>query len=209
MGQNREDVCLPKWRCPRVLHQKYPCNKMVTTLPSPPAMPESGHGQGNPCQGDLVKVVSIQKDGNWYVVRFWKDVEGQEKRQRVREKICPISGLGKLSASERERKAKEIIVASGADSMEHFEKVVLSIHGITFREPAAIWLNQVKDRKRKPLAPSTVENWESHLEKWINPNIGDLPLGAVNNLAMKELVVKMVASGELGPKSVENYTHRS
>jgi integrase len=97
-------------------------------------------------------------------------------------------------------------VASGADSMEHFEKVVLSIHGITFREPAAIWLNQVKDRKRKPLAPSTVENWESHLEKWINPNIGDLPLGAVNNLAMKELVVKMVASGELGPKSVENYT---
>ena len=149
---------------------------------------------------------SIQKDGNWYVVRFWKDVEGQEKRQRVREKICPISGLGKLSASERERKAKEIIVASGADSMEHFEKVVLSIHGITFREQAAIWLNQVKDRKRKPLAPSTVENWESHLEKWINPNIGDLPLGAVNNLAMKELVVKMVASGELGPKSVENYT---
>src|SRR5258708_23445385 len=50
----------------------------------------------------------IQKDGNWYVVRFWKDVAGQEKRQRVREKICPSSGPGKLSASGRKHKAKEI-----------------------------------------------------------------------------------------------------
>lgn len=149
---------------------------------------------------------SIQEDGNWYVVRFWKDVAGQEKRQRVREKICPISGPGKLSASERERKAKEIVAASGADSVEHFEKVVQSIHGITFREQAVTWLNQIKTRKRKPVAPSTVENWESHLEKWINPNIGDTPLDAINNLAMKHLVAKMVASGELGPKSIGNYS---
>src|SRR6266436_4567617 len=62
----------------------------------------------------------IQEDGNWYIVRYWKDVTGQEKRQRVREKICPISGPGKLSVSERERKAKKIIAASGADSVEHF-----------------------------------------------------------------------------------------
>jgi integrase len=44
------------------------------------------------------------------------------------------------------------------------------------------------------------------LEKWINANIGDTPLDAVNNLAMKELVAKMVASGDLGPKSIGNYT---
>jgi hypothetical protein len=53
----------------------------------------------------------IQQDGKWYVVRFWKDVAGQEKRQRVRERICPISGPGKLSASERKRRAKEVIAA--------------------------------------------------------------------------------------------------
>ena len=41
------------------------------------------------------------------MVRYWKDVAGEEKRQRVYAKICPISGPGKLSASERERKAKE------------------------------------------------------------------------------------------------------
>src|SRR5580704_19652680 len=66
----------------------------------------------------------IQEDGNWYVVRFWKDVAGQQKRKRVRERICPTSGAGKLSASERKRRAKEIIEASGADTVEYFEKIV-------------------------------------------------------------------------------------
>ena len=100
----------------------------------------------------------IQEDGNWYVVRFWKDVAGQEKRQRVRERICPISGPGKLSASERKRKAKEIIAASGADTAEHFEKVVQSKHGITFREQAKTWLDQVQNRKRKPGGSVHVRN---------------------------------------------------
>src|SRR5712664_4967835 len=88
----------------------------------------------------------IQKDGNWYVVRFWKDVAGQEKRQRVYERICPVSGPGKLSASERERKAKEIIAVSGVDTVEHFEKVVQSNHGVTFREQAKVWLESSKTR---------------------------------------------------------------
>src|ERR1700688_1013839 len=89
----------------------------------------------------------IQEDGNWYVVRFWKDVEGQEKRQRVREKICPISGLGKLSASGRKHKAKEIIAASGADTVEHFEKGVRSNHDITFRKHPDFGLTKMKTRK--------------------------------------------------------------
>ncbi len=41
---------------------------------------------------------SIQKEGNWYVVRYWKDVAGEEKRQRVYAKICPISGCMQKSA---------------------------------------------------------------------------------------------------------------
>ena len=149
---------------------------------------------------------SIQKEGKWYVVRWWMDVERQEKRERKYARICPVSGPGKLSASERERKSKEIIAASGADSVEHFERVVRSDHGITFREQAAIWLDYIRNRKRKPVAPSTLSNWKRTLDNWLNPNIGDMPLDAVNNLAMKQLVATMVASGELSPKSIGNYT---
>jgi integrase len=146
-----------------------------------------------------------QIDGNWYVVRFWKDVVGQEKRRRAREKICPVSGPGKLSASERQRKAKEIIAASGADSAEHFNKVVRAIHGTTFREQAEIWLHQVKNRKRKPVAPSTLATWECALENWIYPNIGDTPLESINNLVVKNLVTTMVDSGKLGASAIRAY----
>jgi integrase len=132
-------------------------------------------------------------------------VVGQEKRQRVREKICPNSGPGKLSASERKRKAKEIIAASGADTVEHFTKVVQSFQGVTFREQAAMWLDLMRNRKRKPVAPATVETWESALDKWVNPNLGDMPLDSVNNLAMKQLVANMLVGG-LAPKSISNYT---
>ncbi len=109
-------------------------------------------------------------------------------------------------ASERERKAKEIIAASGADSVEYFERVVRSNQVITFREQAAIWLDYMRNRKRKPVAQSTLSDWERTLDNWLNPNIGDMPLDAVNNLAMKQLVTTMVASRKLGPKSIGNYT---
>jgi integrase len=148
----------------------------------------------------------IQEDGNWYIVRFWKDVAGQEKRQRVREKICPIYGPGKLSASERKHKAKEIIAASGADTTEHFERVVCGNHGITFREQAEIWLEQMKNRKRKPVAPSTLSTWESCLENWLNPNIGHMPIGNVKNLSLKNLGIKMVEGG-LGESAIRSYTN--
>src|SRR5712691_1577429 len=149
---------------------------------------------------------SIQQDGKWYVIRFWKDVAGQEKRQRVRERICPISGPGKLSASERKRKAKEIIAASGVDTVEYFEKVVRSNHGITFREQAAVWLTQIKNRKRKPVAPSTLENWERCLRNWLNPNIGDMPLDSIGNLALRNLGATMVKGG-LGASAIRSYTN--
>lgn len=148
----------------------------------------------------------IQEDGKWYVVRFWKDIAGHEKRQRIRERICPISGPAKLSASERKRRAKEIIEASGADTAEHFERVVRSNHGITFREQAEIWLEQMKNRKRKPVAPSTLTTWECCLANWLNPNIGHMPLDNIKNLALKNLGIRMIEGG-LGESAIRSYTN--
>ncbi len=146
-----------------------------------------------------------EKSGKWYVVRFWIDVPGQEDRKLVRARICPISGPGALSATERLRKRKEIIAASGADSEENFKKVVEQQKpGVTFREQAARWLNQMRNRKRSPVAPSTIEWWGSCLDNWLNPNIGDVPLAAVNNTCLKKLVEEMVTRG-LSPKTIKSY----
>src|SRR5215472_13134486 len=84
----------------------------------------------------------IEQSGRWFVVRFWKDIPGQEKRMHVRERVCPISGPGLLSKSERKRKAREIIQASGADSTEYFNSIVKREAGVTFREQSETWLQQ-------------------------------------------------------------------
>jgi integrase len=147
----------------------------------------------------------IEKSGRWFVVRFWKDIAGQEKRVHVRERICPISGTGCLSKTERKRKARQIIQASGADSAEYFAAVVRpNPTGVTFREQSKIWLEQSQNRKRNPIGESYAVTIQGALDKWILPVIEDLPLGNVDNLTLKPLVDKMSAAG-LSARTVNKY----
>jgi integrase len=145
----------------------------------------------------------VEKHGNAFYVRFRIDVPGQQKRKYERVRICPVRGLGKMTASERKRRAKQIIAESGADTEHHFRKVEAINLGVTFRQQATWFLEHVKKRKRKPIKPATATSWKSHLT-WINPLLGDMPLASVNNLALKELVCKMAEAG-FTPKTMRNY----
>lgn len=76
-------------------------------------------------------------------------------------------------------------------------------HGKTFRQQAEWWLNHVQTRKRKPIKPATAAGFESYLNKWLRPNLGDLPVSSVNNLAVRGLVTKMTDAG-MSAKMVNN-----
>jgi integrase len=141
--------------------------------------------------------------GGWYHVRFRIDVAGQEKRVYVSRPICPVSGPGSLKKPERLRRRKEMIAASGADTEERFNAVEAFNHGTTFCKQAEWWLNHVQERKRKPVRPATVAGFTSYLRKWLNPNLGDVPLSSVNNSMIKGLVTKMAAA-RLSPKMIHN-----
>ena len=98
----------------------------------------------------------IEASGKWWVVRWWMDVAGQEARRHMRAKVCPISGPGHLSKSERERRAREIVAESGADTLEHFDKVVKQ--------------TRVSHSANKQNGGSTISNVvsanQSHLQHW-------------------------------------------
>ena len=117
--------------------------------------------------------------------------------------ICPISGPGSLTKPERLKLRKEIIAASGADTEEHFYKIEAFNHGVTFRKQAEWWLHHVQTRKRKPIKPATALGFTSYLNKWLYPNLGDLPLSSVNNPVVKRLVATMTKVG-VSPKMVSN-----
>jgi integrase len=146
----------------------------------------------------------IEQSGKWWVVRWWMDVPGQVERTHKRAKICPVSGPGSLSRSARERRASEIIAESGADTEKRFNEVVKQNTGVTFREQSVIWMDRMRTRKRKPVADSTLENWELILRERLIPQMGDLPLSTVNNLTLKNLVSKM-SDEDLSPATIVKY----
>jgi integrase len=147
----------------------------------------------------------IEASGRWFVVRFWKDLEGQDKRVLIRERICPIAGPGSMNRSERERRAKEIIAESEVDTAQYFNRVVKQQFGVTFKEQSKLWLHQSQVRRRKPIRATTVPTIQGALEKWILPEIGDLPLSETARYpAMKALVAKMNTGG-LSAQTVNAY----
>jgi integrase len=147
----------------------------------------------------------IEKSGRWFVVRFWRDIPGQEQRAHLRERVCPISGPGLLSKSERRRRAREIIQASGADSVEYFNEVMKQGTGVTFREQSVIWMQRSVSRKRNPICSTTAEDNQRALDNWILPELGELPLFETAKYPpMKRLVEKM-NSAELSAKTINNY----
>ena len=74
-----------------------------------------------------------------------------------------------------------------------------------FRAQAAKWIESLPTRRRKPVKPATVANWQHALDKWVLPTLGDKFLGDVSNGALRELVEKMAAVG-LSAKTIVNYS---
>jgi integrase len=146
----------------------------------------------------------VEKKGNAFYVRFRIDVQGQENRAYTSVRICPVSGPGSMTKSERARRAREIIAESGADSPELFNRVQVVNLGVTFRQQAEWWLRYMQKRKRKPVKPATMKGWENCLKKWLNPNLGAMPVADINNRTLKELVSKMTDAG-LSPQTLHTY----
>jgi integrase len=141
--------------------------------------------------------------GNWYRVRWRLDVEGQEKRINMNEKVAPAvfdrNGNPKPPSMDALRRARDIVEKSGANSEEHFNRIVLG--EITFRNQAENYLYWVRTRDREPLKDTS--SLEAALNKWILPKVGDLPLRNVHNITVKPLVNTMKRS--LSARTVNKY----
>ena len=141
--------------------------------------------------------------GNWYRVRWRMDVEGQQKRINMNEKVAPVvfdrSGKPKPPSSDVLRRARGIVEKSGANSEERFNRVVLGES--TFRDQAKTYLQWVQTRDREPIKDAS--SIEAALNKWILPAIGDLPLADIHNITVKPLVDRMKKA--LAARTVNKY----
>lgn len=137
------------------------------------------------------------------------DIPGQPKRTYKSVRICPVSGPESLNKFEQKRRVKEISAEFGANSEAVLKEAEAVNLGTTFKQQAERWLQTVQTRKRNPIKPRSADTWTGYI-KFINQQIGEMPLSGVNNLAVKNLVAQMAAEQKNGrrrfaPKSITNY----
>ncbi|MGH9690352.1 MAG: tyrosine-type recombinase/integrase [Candidatus Acidiferrales bacterium] len=89
------------------------------------------------------------------------------------------------------------------NSQDYLKKVVAQETGTTFRAQSILWVSNCRRRKRKPIKPVTLVNWQSYLENHILPVLGSQPIPEVNNASMKKLVEVLIGKG-LSPSSIRN-----
>jgi integrase len=106
-----------------------------------------------------------------------------------------------LCKTERKRKRLEIVAQYNSE--DYLRKVTAEETGNTFRAQSIRWMFKCKSRKRKPMKPVTLLNWQSYLDNHVLPVLGDQPIAEVNNASMKKLVQALVDKG-LSPASIKN-----
>jgi integrase len=128
-------------------------------------------------------------------LRFWKDIPGQLESKR---EVIPLGFF--LSLTEARRKADDELLRLGINSTQQFKEATCLT---TFNQQGEWWLKSRKERKRKPLERTTIDNRRYALDKWIYPTLGKCTLGQINNRTLKELVNNMAE--KLAPSSIRDY----
>jgi integrase len=128
--------------------------------------------------------------------RYYVDIPGCERKRRtVVLGICPSRSVAK-------RKLLEHIEREGINSKSTFAETTTP--AMSFRVQSQRWIAAMPTRRRRPVKPATIVGWQSALDQWILPTLGDRLLSEVSNGALRELIEKMV-SGGLAPKTIVNY----
>ena len=149
------------------------------------------------------QVGRVELKANAWRGRYREDVPGRDRRVYKSVHIAPTRGPGAINKSEAQRRLMEIIAESGVNKDVTLRKYEAASLTTTFREQAERWIAAIQVRKRKPVKPHTVMTWKAALKR-LYEQIGDMPLSAVDNLAVRDNVVQPMSEDGFAPKTISN-----
>jgi integrase len=134
--------------------------------------------------------------------RYWEDVNsGPRCRKTVPLGRCRTKTIAR-------QKLRGYLAENKINDVETFQRTTAP--SLTFSQQAKVWLESLRSRRRRPLKPASIENYEHYLNKRLLPLFGDLPLSEIGNSALKRLVDKMSAEkppsgNNIAAKTIVNY----
>ena len=149
---------------------------------------------------------TVVRKGQMWHGRYYVDVPGVEERRRT---SIPLGSVTTMKKTEAKRKLRAILQEMGLNDDTHLEQIDSAASVKTFASEAAWW----KENRLSLFKPSCQETMGSHLDKYLIPNFGSLPMGAIDerrvqefiaNLSRTEYATSKGRQKKLSPKSIRN-----
>jgi integrase len=146
----------------------------------------------------------VVRKGQMWHGRYYVDVPGEETRRRA---SVPLGSIHTLRKSEAKRKLRTLLEQMGLNEDTHLERTETAVK--TFAAEAEWW----RENRLSIFKPSTQGTMGSHLDKYLIPRFGSLPLSAVDERRVQEFIADLRrtehiwpngVSRKLSPKSIRN-----
>ena len=147
---------------------------------------------------------TVVRKGQMWHGRFYVDVPGKENRRKV---SVPLGSIHTMKKPEAKRKLRAHLEEMGLNEDSHLERSEAGAR--TFGSEAAWW----KENRLPIFKPSCQETMGSHLEEYLLPRFGSLPLAAIDERRVQEFIAALTRMEyiwpngirkKLSPKSIRN-----
>jgi integrase len=134
----------------------------------------------------------VVKKGNVWHGRYYVDLKDRRKRLSV-----PIGSVDQFTKPQAKRKLRDLLEQSGVNTEAHLLQAINVAR--TFEQESTWW----RQNKLSLFKPSCQETMGSHVDKYLLPRLGQLPIEAVDERRAQEFVADLNRT-ELSPKSIRN-----
>jgi integrase len=147
---------------------------------------------------------TVVRKGQMWHGRYYVDIPGQENRRKA---SVPLGSIHTMKKTEAKRKLRTLLEGKGLNKNSYLERAETGAR--TFGTEAAWW----KENRLPIFKPSCQETMGSHLDKYLLPRFGSLPIAAIDERRVQEFIADLTRteykwpngiSRKLSPKSIRN-----
>ena len=148
---------------------------------------------------------TVVKKGNMWHGRYYVDVVGQDERKRV---SLPIGSVDAMTKSEAKRRLRATLEENGINTEAHFIRT--TVPGRSFAQVVEWW----RENRLSLFKPSCQETMGGHIDKYLLPRFGKMPLDSIHERQAQEFVAQLNRTEyrqgkkgkrkKLSPKSIRN-----
>src|SRR5438552_15500873 len=126
---------------------------------------------------------TVVRKGRMWHGRYYIDIPGQEKRRKA---SVPLGSIHSMTKPQAKRKLRAILEEMGLNDDSHLEHAAAGAR--TFTSEAAWW----RENRLPVFKPSCQETMGSHLDKYLLPRFGSLPIAAIDERRVQEFIADLM-----------------